>query len=184
MCRESLAKDLDKTVFPGTQGGPLVHVIAAKAVCLQEALQPSFIEYQRQIVANAGVLAETIAGEGFRLVSGGTDNHLMLVDVFSTGVTGKEAEHALEMSNITVNKNAIPFDKNPPMIASGIRVGTPAVTTRGMKEEEMRTIGRLIARVLRSPSEAPVQKQVRESVLELTSRFPLYPKRLAAVAAG
>ncbi len=184
MCRESLAKDLDKTVFPGTQGGPLVHIIAAKAVCLQEALQPSFSEYQRQIVVNARVLAETIASEGFRLVSGGTDNHLMLVDVFSTGVTGKEAEHALEMANITVNKNAIPFDRNPPMTASGIRVGTPAVTTRGMREAEMRTIGRLIARVLRSPSDASVQKQVRESVLELTSRFPLYPKRLAAVTAG
>ncbi len=183
MCRESLAKDLDKTVFPGTQGGPLVHIIAAKAVCLHEALQPSFAEYQRQIVANARVLAETIAGEGFRLVSGGTDNHLMLVDVFSAGVTGKEAEHALEMSNITVNKNAIPFDKNPPMVASGIRVGTPAVTTRGMKETEMRTIGRLIARVLRSPSDTSVQKQVRETVLDLTSSFPLYPKRLAAVTA-
>ena len=181
MCRESFAKDLDRTVFPGTQGGPLVHVVAAKAVCLQEALQPSFVEYQRQIVANASVLAETIAGEGFRLVSGGTDNHLMLVDVFSKGVTGKEAELALEKSNITVNKNAIPFDKNPPMVASGIRVGTPAVTSRGLKEPEMRTIGCLIAQALRSPSDVAVQAQVRDSVIELTSRFPLYARRLAAI---
>ncbi len=181
MCRESFAKDLDRTVFPGTQGGPLVHIIAAKAVCLQEALQPSFVEYQRQIVANASILAATIAGEGFRLVSGGTDNHLMLVDVFSRGVTGKEAELALDQSHITVNKNAIPFDKNPPMVASGIRVGTPAVTSRGLRAPEMRVVGGLIARVLRSPSDAAVQRQVRDSVIELTSHFPLYAKRLRAV---
>ena len=179
MCRESLAKELDKAVFPGTQGGPLVHIIAAKAVCLCEALQPSFADYQRQIVANASTLAQTLVDEGFRLVSGGTDNHLMLVDVFSRGVTGKEAEQALEKSNITINKNAIPFDKNPPMVASGIRIGTPAVTSRGMKEPEMRTIGRLIAQVLRAPAEASVQTQVKRSVLELTARFPLYPARLA-----
>jgi glycine hydroxymethyltransferase len=181
MCREQFAKDLDKIVFPGTQGGPLVHVIAAKAVCLHEALQPSFGDYQRQILANAQVLAKTLSSEGFRLVSGGTDNHLMLVDVFSRGVTGKEAELALEKANITVNKNAIPFDKNPPMVASGIRVGTPAVTSRGLKELEMETIGRLMARVLRSPSDAEVQRQVRRTVLEMTARFPLYPRRLAPV---
>jgi glycine hydroxymethyltransferase len=181
MCREGLAKDLDRTVFPGTQGGPLVHIVAAKAVCLQEALQPSFAAYQRQILENASALAQTIAGEGFRLVSGGTDNHLMLVDVFSKGVTGKEAELALDKAHITVNKNAIPFDKNPPMVASGIRVGTPAVTSRGLKEPEMKTIGGLIAKVLRAPSDAAVQTQVRDAVLELTSKFPLYPERLAAV---
>ena len=181
MCRESLAKELDKAVFPGTQGGPLVHIIAAKAVCLYEALQPSFGDYQRQIVANASTLAQTLADEGFRLVSGGTDNHLMLVDVFSRGVTGKEAEQALEKANITVNKNAIPFDKNPPMVASGIRVGTPAVTSRGMNEPEMRTIGRLIAQILRVPADTSVQSQVKRSVLELAARFPLYPGRLAAI---
>ncbi len=182
MCREQFAKDLDKIVFPGTQGGPLVHVISAKAVCLHEALQPSFKDYQRQILANARVLAETLGSEGFRLVSGGTDNHLMLVDVFRGGVTGKEAELALERANITVNKNAIPFDKNPPMIASGIRVGTPAVTTRGLKEREAETIGRLISKVLHAPADAEVQRQVRSEVLGLTSRFPLYPKRLVPVA--
>ncbi len=136
-CKAEHAKALDKTVFPGIQGGPLMHVIAAKAVCFQEALQPAFSEYQKQIVDNARVLCETIASKGFRIVSGGTDNHLMLVDVFSKGVTGKQAEKALEQAGITVNKNAIPFDPNPPMVASGIRVGTPAVTTRGMKEAEM-----------------------------------------------
>ena len=177
MCKEAFAKDLDRNVFPGTQGGPLVHIIAAKAVCLQEALQPGFADYQRQIVANAGALARMLVSEGFRLVSGGTDNHLMLVDVFSQGVTGKDAEKALERSNITVNKNAIPFDKNPPMVASGIRVGTPAVTSRGMRESEMETIGRLIARVLRSPSDSDVQQNVRGEVLELTARYPLYEER-------
>jgi glycine hydroxymethyltransferase len=182
MCREQFAKDLDKIVFPGTQGGPLVHVIAAKAVCLLEALQPSFKDYQRRILANAQVLAETLSREGFRLVSGGTDNHLMLVDVFSKGITGKEAELALEKANITVNKNAIPFDKNPPMVASGIRVGTPAVTSRGFREREMETIGRLMAKVLHAPSDAEVQRQVRQAVLDLTARFPLYPRRLAPVA--
>jgi glycine hydroxymethyltransferase len=181
MCREPFAKDLDKIVFPGTQGGPLVHVIAAKAVCLHEALQPSFKEYQRQILANAQVMAETLSREGFRLVSGGTDNHLMLVDVFSKGVTGKEAEQVLEKANITVNKNAIPFDKNPPMIASGIRVGTPAVTSRGIKEREIETIGWLIARVLHAPADTEVQRQVGSAVLDLTAKFPLYPQRLASV---
>jgi glycine hydroxymethyltransferase len=180
MCREELAKEIDRAVFPGSQGGPLVHIIAAKAVCFREALQPEFSAYQRQIVANAGVLAQTLMSEGFRLVSGGTDNHLMLVDVFSRGVTGKAAEQALEKAAITVNKNAIPFDKNPPMVASGIRVGTPAVTTRGMKEREMEAIGALISRVLRAPDNAETLRQVRQSVLVLAERFPLYARRLVA----
>jgi len=182
MCREQFAKDLDRIVFPGTQGGPLVHIIAAKAVCLQEALQLGFADYQRQILANARTLSQTLIEEGFRLVSGGTDNHLMLVDVFSRAVTGKEAEQALEKANITVNKNAIPFDKNPPMIASGIRVGTPAVTSRGMCEKEMQEIGRLIVRVLRAPGDAEIQRQVRQSVLALTEQYPLYAGRLASLA--
>jgi len=182
MCREALAKDLDRAVFPGTQGGPLVHIIAAKAVCLKQALLPEFAQYQRQIVENARTLADTLLKEGLRLVSGGTDNHLMLVDVFSRGVTGKEAEQALEKANITVNKNAIPFDKNPPMIASGIRVGTPAVTSRGMKEPEMEAIGRFIGRVLQSPSNTDVQSEVRRSVLDLAEHFPLYAERRAASA--
>jgi glycine hydroxymethyltransferase len=182
LCRESLAKEIDKAVFPGIQGGPLVHVIAAKAVCLNEALQPGFAAYQRQILSNAQALSRTLSAEGFRLVSGGTDNHLMLVDVFSRGVTGKQASEALEEANITVNKNAIPFDKNPPMVASGIRVGTPAVTTRGMRESEMEEIGRLIAEVLRAPSDASVIARVRQSVLQMTRRFPLYARRLSAFA--
>jgi glycine hydroxymethyltransferase len=179
MCREKFAQDLDRSVFPGTQGGPLVHIIAAKAVCLHEALQPGFIEYQKQILANARVLSGTLASEGFRLVSGGTDNHLMLVDVLSHNLTGKAAEKALEEARITVNKNAIPFDKNPPMVASGIRVGTPAVTSRGMREPEMQTIGRCIARILRAPEDEAVRQQVRQDVQALTDRFPLYPSRLA-----
>jgi len=131
LCREQYAKDLDRALFPGVQGGPLMHVIAGKAICFKEALEPSFAEYARQIVANAKRLAASLAGSGFRIVSGGTDNHLMLVDVFSKGLTGKVAEAALGKAGITVNKNAIPFDQNPPMVASGIRVGTPAMTTRG-----------------------------------------------------
>jgi glycine hydroxymethyltransferase len=176
------AKDLDKIVFPGIQGGPLMHVIAAKAVCFHEAMQPEFHEYQRQIVANAKVLSDTLAEQGFRMVSGGTDNHLMLVDVFSKGVTGKQAEKALEQANITVNKNAIPFDTNPPMTASGIRIGTPAVTTRGLKEPEMRRIGRWIGEVLNNLENESVLKQVRSEVEALTDQFPLYESRHAAVA--
>ena len=176
------AKDLDKIVFPGIQGGPLMHVIAAKAVCLEEALQPEFCDYQRQIVANAKVLAETLAAEGFRIVSGGTDNHLMLVDVFSKKVTGKQAEQNLERAGITVNKNAIPFDTNPPMTASGIRIGTPAVTTRGMKEPEMRRIGQWIAEVLHNLDDESVRKRVRSEVETLTEQFPLYENRRAAMA--
>src|SRR5207253_2852496 len=153
LCREQYAKDLDRTVFPGVQGGPLMHIIAAKAVCLKEAAAPSFVAYQRQIVANAKKLAGVLTTEGFRLVSGGTDNHLMLVDVFSKGITGKVAEAALGRAGITVNKNAIPFDQNPPMVASGIRIGTPAITTRGMREPEMDQIGDLIARALGTPDD-------------------------------
>jgi len=177
------AKELDKTVFPGLQGGPLMHVIAAKAVCLQEALQPDFRRYQQQILLNANALAETLSGAGFRLVSGGTDTHLMLVDVFARQVTGKQAEKALERAGITVNKNAIPFDKNPPMTASGIRLGTPAVTTRGMMEPEMRLLGNWIAEVLNNTEDETVLERVRRDAEVLTGRFPLYEKRWAAAAA-
>ena len=158
LCREKHAKDLDRAVFPGVQGGPLMHVIAAKAVCFKEAMEPEFAEYQKQIVANAARLAASLTGHGFRLVSGGTDNHLMLVDIFSKGVTGKAAEAALGKAGITVNKNAIPFDKNPPMVASGIRIGTPAITTRGMGVAEMDAIGDLIARVLDAPDDDRVAR--------------------------
>jgi glycine hydroxymethyltransferase len=176
LCREQYARDLDRALFPGVQGGPLMHIIAAKAVCFKEAMGPSFAEYQRQIVANAARLASSLGSHGFRLVSGGTDNHLMLVDVFSKGLTGKVAEAALGKAGITVNKNAIPFDQNPPMIASGIRVGTPAITTRGMREPEMDQIGDLIARVLTSPDDDRVAGMVRDEVVKLCKRFPLYPE--------
>lgn len=181
MCREQFAKEIDKAVFPGSQGGPLVHVIAAKAVCLQEALQPSFVQYQRQVLANAKTLAKTLVDEGFRLVSRGTDNHLMLVDVRSRGITGKEAEQALEKANITVNKNVIPFDTTALTVTSGIRVGTPAVTSRGMKEGEMEAIGHMISRVLHAPADPDVLRRVREEVLALTANFPLYPERLGSL---
>jgi glycine hydroxymethyltransferase len=177
LCRERYAKDLDRAVFPGVQGGPLMHIIAAKAVCFKEAMEPAFAEYQRQIVANAKRLAASITSHGFRLVSGGTDNHLMLVDVFSKGLTGKVAESALGRAGITVNKNAIPFDRNPPMVASGIRVGTPAVTTRGMGEREMELIGDLIVRVLHAPDDGPTLNAVKSEVERLCRRFPLYPER-------
>ena len=153
-----------------------MHIIAAKAVCFKEAMEPGFVEYQRQIVANAQRLARGLSSEGFRLVSGGTDNHLMLVDVFSKGLTGKIAEAALGKAGITVNKNAIPFDQNPPMVASGIRVGTPAVTTRGMREPEMDQIGDFIARVLASPEDDRVLGSVLDEVMKLCKRFPLYPE--------
>jgi glycine hydroxymethyltransferase len=156
-----------------------VHIIAAKAVCLKEAAEPSFAAYQKQIVANAARLAQALKDRGFRLVSGGTDNHLMLVDVFSKGITGKVAEAALQKANITVNKNTIPFDQNPPLVASGIRVGTPAVTTRGMREPEMDQIGEFIARVLAAPDDERVQNMVRAEVERLCRKFPLYPERLA-----
>jgi glycine hydroxymethyltransferase len=174
LCREKWAKELDKAVFPGVQGGPLMHIVAAKAVCFKEAMEPEFKDYQRQIVANAQWLASALMSHGFRLVSGGTDNHLMLVDVFSKGVTGKVAEASLGKAGITVNKNAIPFDQNPPMVASGIRVGTPAVTTRGMREPEMDLIGELIARVLASPEDDRVIGTVKAEVDRLCERFPLY----------
>jgi glycine hydroxymethyltransferase len=174
LCRSRFAKDLDRSVFPGVQGGPLMHIIAAKAVCFKEALEPAFADYQRRIVVNAARLASAIASHGFRLVSGGTDNHLMLVDVFSRGITGKAAEAALGAANITVNKNAIPFDENPPMVASGIRIGTPAVTTRGMREPEMDAIAELIARVLAAPEDDRTIRIVRQEVEKLCKRFPLY----------
>ena len=176
LCRESYAKGIDKAVFPGVQGGPLMHIVAAKAVCLKEAAQPAFVEYQSQIVANAARLAAALAGHGFRLVSGGTDNHLMLVDVFSRGLTGKVAEAALGRAGITVNKNAIPFDQNPPMVASGIRLGTPAVTTRGMREAEMDMIGEFISRVLAAPEDDRVASMVRTEVETLCRKFPVYPE--------
>jgi glycine hydroxymethyltransferase len=157
-----------------------MHIIAAKAVCFKEAMEPSFTDYQRQIVANARRLAEALRGHGFRLVSGGTDNHLILVDVFSKGVTGKAAEVALGNAGITVNKNAIPFDQNPPMVASGIRVGTPALTTRGMREPEMDLVGELVARVLASPNDSTVHGTVKAEVEHLCRRFPLYAERLPA----
>jgi len=176
LCREPYAKDLDRTVFPGVQGGPLMHVIAAKAVCLKEATEPAFVDYQKQVVANAKRLAASLTACGFRLVSGGTDNHLMLVDVFSKGITGKVAEAALGKAGITVNKNAIPFDQNPPMVASGIRVGTPAVTTRGMRETEMDAIADLIARALKTPDDDHALGLVRGEVENLCRTFPLYPE--------
>ena len=176
LSRAQYAKDLDRALFPGVQGGPLMHIIAAKAVCLKEAMEPGFVEYQRQIVANAKRLAGALSSAGFRLVSGGTDNHLMLVDVFSKGLTGKVAEAALGKAGITVNKNAIPFDKNPPMVASGIRVGTPAITSRGMGEPEMDTIAGLIARALASPDDDRALAAVRAEVEGLCRKFPLYPE--------
>ena len=176
LCRERYAKDLDRNVFPGVQGGPLVHIIAAKAVCLKEAADPAFAGYQRQIAANAVALARVLSESGFRLVSGGTDNHLMLVDVFSQGVTGKVAEKALEKAGITVNKNAIPFDQNPPMVASGIRIGTPAVTTRGMREPEMDVVGELITRALKATDDDRALGMVRAEVETLCRKFPLYPE--------
>jgi glycine hydroxymethyltransferase len=178
LCREAWAKDVNKALFPGVQGGPLMHVIAAKAVAFKEALEPGFADYQRQIVANAKALADTLAGEGWRLVSGGTDNHLMLVDVFAKGITGKVAEKALDQAGITVNKNTIPFDTNSPMVASGIRVGTPALTTRGMKEPEMEEIGRLISRALGSVENETELAAVRRDVQKICARFPLYEKAL------
>ena len=176
LCRQQYAKDLDRSVFPGVQGGPLMHIIAAKAVCLKEAAEPSFVDYQKQIVTNARRLATVLVDAGFRLVSGGTDNHLMLVDVFSRGLTGKAAEAALGKAGITVNKNAIPFDPNPPMVASGIRLGTPAVTTRGMTEREMDRVGELITRALQTPDDEAALGMVKVEVEKLCRMFPLYPE--------
>jgi len=182
LSRADYAAAIDKVVFPGLQGGPLVHIIAAKAVCFHEAMQPSFREYARQIVANAKVLAEALAAEGFRIISEGTDTHLMLIDVFSKGMLGSEAEKALGEAGITVNKNAIPFDTNPPMKPSGIRIGTPALTTRGMREAEMRQVGRWIAEVLQHRTDNAVLAKVRKQVVELADSFPLYAERRARAA--
>lgn len=180
MCREEFAKDLDRSVFPGVQGGPLVHIIAAKAVSFGEALRDDFKTYQQQIVANAKALAATLSNAGMRLVSGGTDNHLLLVDVFmdGKGITGKVAEKALDDVHITVNKNTIPFDTQKPFVASGIRIGTPALTTRGMKEDDMRAIGGMIAAIIHEPESEEVKARVKREVAELTAKFPMYPGRL------
>jgi len=179
LSRQEHAAAIDKVVFPGMQGGPLVHIIAAKAICFQEALQPNFKDYARQVVANAKVLAQTLAEEGFRIISGGTDTHLMLVDVFAKGMFGSEAENALHDAGITVNKNAIPFDTNPPMKPSGIRIGSPALTTRGMKEAEMRQVGKFIAEALNNRSDQAILTKIRGEVLELAEQFPLYASRRA-----
>jgi glycine hydroxymethyltransferase len=173
---------IDKVVFPGMQGGPLVHIMAAKAVCFHEAMQPEFRDYARQVVANAKVLADTLAAEDFRVISGGTDTHLMLIDVFSKGMLGSEAEKALGEAGITVNKNAIPFDVNPPMKPSGVRIGTPALTTRGMKEGEMRQVGQWISEALQHRTDAAALSEIRKQVLGLAEAFPLYSQRLAKVA--
>ena len=179
LCREEFAKDLDRSVFPGVQGGPLVHIIAAKAVAFGEALRDDFKTYQQQIVKNAAALAETLAAAGLRIVSGGTDNHLVLVDVFmdGKGITGKAAEKALDDVQITVNKNTIPFDTQKPFVASGIRLGTPALTTRGMKETEMRQIGEMIASIILEPESDEVKRKVRTEVAAVTEKFPMYPSR-------
>ena len=179
MCREELAKDLDRVVFPGIQGGPLMHVIAAKAVCFAEALKPEFKDYQKQIVANAAALAARLAENGLRIVSGGTDTHLMLVDLRPVELTGKVAEKRLEDAGITVNKNTIPFDPQKPFVTSGIRIGTPALTTRGMKEPEMEAIGDMIERVLKDIENDAVAAEVLEEVRELCERFPLYAEMKA-----
>ncbi len=186
LCREEFAKAVDKAVFPGVQGGPLVHIISAKAVAFGEALREDFKAYQQQILDNAQALAAELLAQGLRLVSGGTDNHLLLVDVFQDGkgITGKVAEKALDAVHITVNKNTIPFDTNSPFTASGIRLGTPALTTRGMKEDEMRNIGRLIAAVIREPESEEVQQNVKREVAELTEKFPLYAHRLSGDKTG
>lgn len=179
LCKEAFAKDLDRTVFPGTQGGPLVHIIAAKAVCFLEAQQPDYKSYMQQVVKNARALAATIKARGYRIVSGGTDNHLLLVDVFSKGITGKQAEKALEYAGMTVNKNTIPYDVNTPMVTSGIRLGTPALTSRGMEEAEMETIGAYVCDVLDAVQEEGIQAEVKAKIGELTRRFPLYPSRMS-----
>jgi len=174
LCRQELATGIDRSVFPGQQGGPLMHIIAAKAVAFKEALAPEFASYAQQVVTNAKVLAEAIGAEGYRIVSGGTDTHVMLVDVFQKGMFGSEAEYALGEAGITVNKNAIPYDTNPPMKPSGIRIGTPALTTRGMKESEMRVIAGWIAQALEHRTDAAKLLQLRGQVLEMAEKFPLY----------
>jgi glycine hydroxymethyltransferase len=184
LCREKYAKDLDRSTFPGIQGGPLMHIIAAKAVCLKEAAEPGFAEYQRQVVANAKALAAAVAGRGFRIVSGGTDNHLFLVDVNCRGLTGSVAQPALDRAGITVNKNSIPFDPLPPLKAGGIRMGTPAVTTRGMREPEMERIAGWIAEVLDHLGDSAVEQRVRREVAAFAAEFPLYRRRLEEAEAA
>jgi glycine hydroxymethyltransferase len=183
LSKSAFAKEIDKLTFPGTQGGPLVHTIAAKAVCLKEAMEPSFREYQKQVATNAKALAGSIASHGFRVVAGGTDNHVFLVDVHSRGVTGSDAEKALDRAGITVNKNAIPFDPLPPMKAGGIRLGSPSVTTRGMKEPEMALIGNWVTEVVNHIGDATVEQKVRKQVADLAARFPIYESRLHPAAA-
>jgi glycine hydroxymethyltransferase len=182
LSKASFAKEIDKLTFPGTQGGPLVHTIAAKAVCFKEAMELSFIEYQKQVVANAKALANAISRHGFRVVSGGTDNHVFLIEVHPRGITGSDAEKALDRAGITVNKNAIPFDPLPPMKAGGIRLGSPSVTTRGMKEPEMELIANGVAEVLTHMGDAAVEQKVRKQVAELAARFPIYESRTRAAA--
>ena len=182
LSKASFAKEIDKLTFPGTQGGPLVHTIAAKAVCFKEAMEPSFIEYQKQVAANAKALANAITRHGFRVVSGGTDNHVFLVEVHPRGITGSDAEKALDRAGITVNKNAIPFDPLPPMKAGGIRLGSPSVTTRGMKEPEMELIANGVAEVLTHMGDAAMEQKVRKQVAELAARFPIYESRTRAAA--
>src|SRR6202166_2709366 len=179
LCRQELAAGIDRSVFPGQQGGPLMHIVAAKAVAFKEALEPEFATYAQQVVTNAKVLAEAVAAEGYRIVSGVTDTHVMLIDVFQKGILGSEAEHALGEAGITVNKNAIPYDTNPPMKPSGIRIGTPALTTRGMKEQEMKQVGLWISDALQHRTDASVLSKIRKQVLGLAEAFPLYPERRA-----
>ena len=178
LCKAAYAKELDKLTFPGTQGGPLVHTIAAKAVCLKEAMEPSFVDYQKQVVANAKALVGSIAKQGYRIVTGGTDNHLFLIELHSRGITGSDAEKALDRAGITVNKNAIPFDPLPPMKAGGIRLGSPSVTTRGMRQPEMEQIGGWIAEVLGHIGDATTEQRVRRQVADLAARFPIYANRM------
>ena len=183
LAKAKYGQAIDKMVFPGTQGGPLMHVVAAKAVCFLETMQPEFIDYQRQVLANARVLAESLQGQGMRIVSGGTDSHIVLVDVFARGVRGKEAEKALDAAHITVNKNAIPFDVNPPLNPSGVRLGTPALTTRGFREEQMREVAELIGMVIENPQSDDTLATVRRRVSALTDKFPLYAWKMATAHA-
>ena len=184
LCKTGFAKELDKLTFPGTQGGPLVHIIAAKAVCLKEAMEPSFKEYQKQVALNAKDMAAAIAKRGFRIVTGGTDNHLFLVEVHSRGITGTDAEKALDRAGITVNKNSIPFDPLPPMKGGGIRLGSPSVTTRGLREAEMQEVGGWVADVLEHIGDSTVEQRVRKQVAELAGRFPVYTARMNVRAAS
>jgi len=176
LCKEKYAKVIDKTIFPGIQGGPHMNIIAAKAVCFKEALAPEFKTYQQQVVKNAQVIAKVFKDEGFRLVSGGTDNHLVLVDVSSKGLTGAEAEKLLEEAGITVNKNAIPFDPRPPRVTSGIRIGTPAITTRGLKEKDVEEVAGYMCEILKNPGDEPLRKGIREKIRKICEKFPFYKR--------